>query len=215
MKRVLLAVCAFIILPLAAAAAEVTLNPIADAPIWSGAPNTNNGSAIDGYWGYYNGAQRTLVKWNVSGIYGTVTACRLRFQVTTNNWVATNMIMACRVTGSWVENTVTYNTQPGHDSSLSTGVFFEILPPTAPGTFTYNCETLANTIVQNWIANPSANNGLLLRMAWEGGNEAGRAFPYMREAYPAYTPVQLIVTYTAGGSGIAPASLGRVKALLQ
>jgi hypothetical protein len=208
MKMILVLIVA-IVLPLTTSAAEVILNPVADAPIWAGSPNENYGSAIDGYWGYYNGAQRTLVRWNVSGIYGTVTACKLRFHVWQNNWVNSNMIMACRVTASWAEYAVTYNTQPNHDTSFPTGVFMEEIPPSGTGVFTYDCGSIAPSIVQNWISNSSANHGVILRTAWEGTG-GGAAFPYMRES--PYTPVQLIVTYTPGGSGVAPASLGRVKA---
>lgn len=210
-------VSAFVIalaLPLTAPAAEVICDPLADAPIWAGSPNENFGSRIDGYWGYYNGGQRTLVKWYPYLVTGTVTACKIRFQVTINNWHQSgNMLQMYRLLGSWDEHTVTYNTQPCYDSTTN-GMLFNIIPPTGTGVFTYNCTTYANAIVQGWVDTPYTNCGVLMITNPENSG-VGTAFPYMKEGYPAYTPVQLIITYTPGGSGIAPASLGRVKALLK
>lgn len=151
---------------------------------------------------------RTLVKYDLTSVVGTVTGVKLSFQLMQNNWSG-NTIWACKLLGDWAEGTVTYATQPSHDTT-SAGIFLTAAAPTGLGPFTLDCTAAAVTIVQGWISSPSANYGIILRTEVEGSNL--RAYPYMKESTS--QPVRLIVTYTPG-SAIAPTSLGRVKTLFR
>jgi len=187
---------------------EVTLTPTADSPVFGYNPGTNYGGQSYGYWGYYNAPMRTLVKYNLTSVVGTVTAVKLSFQLQQNNWSGTT-IWACKLQGDWAEMTVTYANQPAHDTSAA-GIFLTATAPSGLGPFTLDCTAAAVTIVQSWISTPATNYGIILRTETEGSSL--RAYPYMRES--SSQPVRLVVTYTPG-SAIAPASLGRVKTLFR
>ena len=204
-KWLFLLVAAALTVPLVTCGAEATLTPTGDAPVFGYSPTSNYGSQTYGYWGYYNAAMRTLVQWNLSSVVGTVTSCKLSFYLMQNNWVAGTTIWACKLNGTWAESTVTWNTQPTHDTTTA-GLLLNTTAPTGTGIKTLDCTPAANAIVQAWIASPATNYGVILRNQTEGGTD--RAYPYMKES--PYQPVQLIVTYTL--SAVSPTSLGRVKA---
>jgi hypothetical protein len=186
-------------------AADITLKPIADSPIFGSSPGSNYGSNTYGYWGYYNNPMRTLVKYDCSTVSGTVTAVKLSFQLMQNNWLTTTRIWGCKLLADWQEMTVTYANQPAHDDT-GAGRFLDQLAVSGLGPFNLDCTTTANSIVQAWISSPSTNYGIILRTQTEGNQE--RAYPYMKES--SAQPINLIVTVT---SGVAPTSFGKVKAL--
>lgn len=191
-----------------ATAAEVTLNPTGDAPVFAHPTyiNRNMGTQTYGYWGFYNYPFRTFCQYNVSSVSGTVTKVELNFRLMQNNY-ATGKMWACKVTGSWSESTVTWSNQPTHDAGASTGRMLDIDWVTGNGPHRVTCTSVANTVVQGWISSPSTNYGLVLKKDPETGN-VPRCYPYMRESG---TGVQLIVTFTP--SAVTPESLGKVKAL--
>jgi hypothetical protein len=191
-----------------ATAAEVTLSPTGDAPVFAHPSyiNNNYGSQTYGYWGYYNYPFRTFCQYNLTSVSGTVTKVQLYFQLMQNNY-ATGKMWACKVTASWSESTVTWSNQPTHDDAAATGRMLDIDWVSGNGPHTVTCTSTANTVVQGWINTPATNYGLVLKKNPESGNTP-RCYPYMREAG---NPVKLIVTYTP--SAVAPESLGKVKAL--
>lgn len=208
MKRVLIflvaAACAF---PFVANAAEYTLNPIADSPVFALNPNQNYGSQTYGYWGYYNYPFRTLIKYDCSTVSGAVTKVELSFQLMQNN-TGTGKMWACKLNGDWQEMTVTWATQPTHDDTTA-GRLLDIDWVTGLGPHRVDCTAAAVNIVQGWINNPNTNYGLILKKDPESGNEP-RCYPYMKES--SYQPVRLIIT-TA--TPVEPYSLGKVKALFK
>ncbi len=201
-----------IILALAASAAfvgaaEVALKPAADSPIWEGSANSNYGSNTYGYWGWYNGCQRTLVRYDCTSITGAVSSAKLTFQLMQNNY-GTGKMWACKVLESWAENTVTYTNQPKHDDAEASRLL-DIDWVSSTGPNTVDCTTAAVAIIQGWVDSPSTNYGMLCKKNPESGT-VPRCYPYMKES--SYTPITLTVTYTVG---VEPASLGKVKSLFR
>ncbi len=189
-------------------AAEETLNPTADSPLWEGAPTRNFGTATYGYWGWFNGCQRTLCLYDLTKVSGTVTSAKLSFLLMQNNY-GTGKMWACKVLESWSENVVTWNTQPKHDDATASRLL-DIDWVSGLGPHTVNCTTAAVAIIQGWIDKPATNFGLLLKKNPESGT-VPRCYPRMKES--GQQPVRLIVTYTP--SAIAPASLGKIKTLFK
>lgn len=188
-------------------AAEETLKPVADSPLWEGAPNNNFGSNTYGYWGWFNGCQRTLVKYDCSTISGTVTAAKLNFLLMQNNY-ATGKMWACKVLETWSEMTVTYNTQPKHDDAEASRLL-DADWVSGTGPHTVDCTTAAVAIIQDWINNPSTNYGILLKKNPESG-VTPRCYPYMKES--GRQGVNLVVIYTVA---VEPSSLGKIKTLFK
>jgi hypothetical protein len=205
---VFLTVVALVTATGAAIAAEVTLNPTADAPVFAHPSylNRNMGSQTYGYWGFYNYTFRTFCKYDCSTLTGAVTKVQLRFRLMQNNYAAGKM-WACKVNATWSESAITWANQPAHDSSTA-GRMMDIDWVTGNGPHTITCTTAANAVVQAWMASASTNYGLVLRKNPESGN-VPRCYPYLRESG---TGVQLIVT-TA--TAVEPASVGKVKALFR
>ena len=188
-------------------AAEVELKPVADSPIWQGSPGSNYGSFTYGYWGWFNGCQRTLVRWDCSTVTGAVSSAKMKFQFMQNNYGAGKM-WACKVTQSWVESTVTYTSQPTHDDAVASRLL-DIDWVTGNGPHTVNCTAAAVAIIQAWVSTPATNYGVLLKKNPESGT-VPRCYPYMRES--SYTPPTLVVTFTVS---VAPTSFGKIKTLFK
>jgi hypothetical protein len=187
----------------------VVLNPVADSPLFELNGSTNYGTQNYGYWGYYNGAQRTLLLYDLSGISGVVTGAQLSWEYYNNYGSGANM-WACVVTGgSWDEYTVTWNSQPTHDDS-PTGRLLDIPWDTSMGIVTHDCTAEAIAIIQDWVDNPSTNYGMLLKKDPESGNEP-RCYPYMRES--SSQPVQLTVMYES--MALESMTFGEIKALFR
>jgi hypothetical protein len=191
-----------------AVAAEVTLNPVADSPIFgrSGYTTRNYGSQSYGFWGYWYGGQRTLVRYDCTSVTGAVTSAQLIVRFMQNNY-GTGKMWSCKVNAAWVESTVTWANQPTHDSSTS-GRLLDINWVSGLGPHTMNCTSAAVTIIQGWVNTPATNYGMILKKDPELGT-VPRCYPYMRES--AYPGVQLKVVYTVG---VEPQSLG-TKALFK
>ncbi len=189
-------------------AAEEVLNPAADSPLWEGAATRNFGSATYGYWGWYNGCQRTLVRYDCTKISGKVTGAKLSFQFMRNDY-GTGKMWACKVTETWVESVVTWNTQPKHDDAVASRLL-DIDWVSGLGPHTKDCTAAAVAIIQGWVDTPATNYGVMLKKNPESGT-VPRCYPYMKES--SSQPVRLIVTYTP--SAVAPASLGKIKTLFK
>jgi hypothetical protein len=186
------------------------LDPVADSPLFELMSSTNYGSQNYGYWGYYNGGQRTLLQYDLSGLSGaTVTGAQLSWEFYGNNGSGADM-WACVVTGgSWGEYTATWDNQPAHNDT-PTGRLLDIPWDTGTGIVTHDCTSSAVAIIQDWIDNPSTNYGMILKKDPESGNEP-RCYPYMKES--AYQPVQLIVEYTT--TSLENATFAQIKALFR
>ncbi|MBN2586416.1 MAG: DNRLRE domain-containing protein [Candidatus Fermentibacteraceae bacterium] len=189
---------------------SATLNPVADSPLFELQPSTNYGSQNYGYWGYYNGGQRTLLLYDLSGISGVVTGAQLSWQYYSTNFTGTANMLACVVTGgSWDEYSVTWTSQPAHDDSPA-GRLLDIPWDTGSGIVTHDCTAEAIAIIQGWVDNPSSNYGMLLKKTPESGNTP-RCYPYMRES--SSQPVQLTVEYET--MALESMTFGEIKALFR
>ena len=185
----------------------VILEPVADSPLFGYSPDSNYGSQIYGYWGYYNGGQRTILLYDLSSINGVIVGAQLSWEFHNNVGSGADM-WACLVTGgSWDEYAVTWNNQPAHDDSESSRLL-DILWDTSSGIVTHDCTAYAVSIIQNWVDNPSTNYGMLLKKNPESGN-LPRCYPFMRES--ANQPVQLIVEYIP--TALERRTFGEIKTL--
>ncbi len=188
-------------------AAEVTLNPVADSPLWQGSAGSNYGRATYGYWGWYGGAQRTLVRYDCSTVTGAVTSAQLIFRFMRNDY-GTGKMWACKVTGSWQEMTATWNNQPTHDDAAASRLL-DIDWVSGLGPHTKDCTSAAVAIIQGWVNTPATNYGLLLKKNPESGT-VPRCYPYMKES--SYPGVQLKVVFAVS---VEPQSLGKIKTLFK
>jgi len=195
----------FIVSPMLVFSAEASLTPAADSPIFEYQPTTNYGSQTYGYWGWYNGCQRTLVKWDLSSVTGTVVSAKLSWQCMQNN-AGTGKMWSCKVNAAWVESTVTWANQPAHDEAAASRIL-DIDWDANLGPVTHDCTSDAKAIIQNWVNNPSQNYGVKFKKDPESGTTP-RCYPYMKES--AYQPFKLIVTYYP--TAIEPTSVGEIKA---
>jgi hypothetical protein len=94
-------------------AGTYTFTPLADAQVSSDAPTTNYGTSarltVDG-----GPAAHSLVRFNASGLAGTVTSARIRIYV---NNPSPDGPTLYRTSSSWSETAVTWNTRPSASGS--------------------------------------------------------------------------------------------------
>jgi len=186
----------------------VVLEPMADSPIFELQGSTNYGTQSYGYWGWYNGAQRTLLMYDLSGINGTVTGAQMSWQYMNVVGTSGADMWSCVVTGgSWDEYSVTWSSQPAHDDSPA-GRLLDIPWDGSTGIITHDCTPEAVSIIQGWVDNPSSNYGMILKKDPESGTEP-RCYPYMKES--SFQPVQLIVEYVP--TALDRMTFGEIKAL--
>ncbi|MEE8639674.1 MAG: DNRLRE domain-containing protein, partial [bacterium] len=107
-----------------------------------------------------------------------------------------------RVTATWAEMTVTWTNQPAHNSTAYATTLVQ-------GGKWYAWDV--KTLIQDWVNATYSNYGFKLIRR----NEAGGAWPYFVSSdYPTGTNrPKLTVDYTP--TAIAPASVGKVKALFK
>lgn len=176
----------------------IVIQPSAkDASLESGYPTTNTGGNTNLWIGRYfigfsgNSVYRALIQFDVSSIPAgsTVTNAVLRLYIgfTTNPGI-TAYITPYLVTGTWDENTVTWNTAPAVDTS----VFGTISAVTGTGWYEWNI----TNIVNGWVNGIYANNGVMLRTP-ETQNFETKNFYSKEESNNLSLRPMLIVTYEA------------------
>lgn len=176
----------------------IVLQPSAkDAALESGYPATNTGSNKNLWIGRYfigfpgNSVYRALVQFDVSSIPAgsTVTNAILKLYIgsVTNPSIAAN-ITTYLVTGTWDENTVTWNTAPAVDTS----VFGTISAVTGTGWYEWNI----TNIVNGWVNGIYANNGIMLRTPETKDFETKNFYSREESTNAALRPM-LVVTYEA------------------
>ncbi|HEX9832200.1 MAG TPA: DNRLRE domain-containing protein, partial [Mycobacterium sp.] len=162
------------------ASAILTVPVVADAYVDSGAPTTNFGSStklrVDA-----SPTVQSFLRFNVSGVSGTVTKATLRIFATSSQSSGYN---AAGTSGSWTEGGVTYNTRPGLGSTVgSSGA------------------AAANTWTEADVT-PLVSGDGTIEIGIATGSSTALALS-SREGGAATAP-QLVLEIASGGSGTAP-----------
>jgi hypothetical protein len=106
-----------------------------------------------------------------------------------------------RITATWAEMTVNWGNQPAHYATA-----YAKVNVTGSGTYKWDVKTL----VAEWVAGTYTNYGFILKR----DNEAGGSWPYFCSSdHATYAHPKITVDYTI--TAIAPASVGKVKALFK
>jgi hypothetical protein len=106
-----------------------------------------------------------------------------------------------RVTAAWSETSVTWSNQPAHFATA----YVKVLVPSS-GTYKWDVKTL----VAEWVAGTYPNYGFILKR----DNEELSSWPYFCSSdHATYAHPKITVDYTL--VGIAPTSMGKVKALFR
>jgi hypothetical protein len=107
-----------------------------------------------------------------------------------------------RVNAAWQEMTVTWSNQPEHYATA----YAKVLVPTT-GTYKWDVKTL----VAEWVAGTYVNYGFILKR----DNEEASSWPYFCSSDHATADWRPKITVDYTPSAVAPASVGRVKALFR
>ncbi|HBG81766.1 TPA: hypothetical protein DDW69_02890 [candidate division CPR2 bacterium] len=168
----------------------ITLNPTADASADRVSPNFNSGSSSQLLVGGMDGTHDTyaLMKFDLTPLAGkTIHSASLKLYCKTMETVHINRIRPYRITGDWVESTVTYNTRPGY-STTDPVVNYTDVQNCANAWFSFDTTTL----VSGWARsiNPYTNYGFFLY-----GSQVTSYFTSREEPTSTIRP-QLVVQYT-------------------
>lgn len=169
----------------------VTLTAAADAHVNDSYPTSNYGTSTTLGIGKHPSSGnvfRTLVSFDLSTIPAgakiTSATLRLRFTGYDGSPASYNYFIR-RLTGSWAETSVTWNTQPGNTTSGQT----TYVGPTALAHYSYDVKA----IVQAWIESGLANYGFML-LAQDEVSSTILRYASREDATVDYRP-QLIVEY--------------------
>ncbi len=149
---------------------------------------------------------RALIEFDLGVLSGTtINSAKLDLWIALPNPTNYNFGVY-RVTASWVETTVTWNNQPAHHA---TAYDVTMISGAVGGPYTWDVKTL----VQEWANGTYTNYGLIVKRV---DMLRQTPWPYFRSSdntSASYRP-RLTVDYTPS-SAIAPASVGKVKALFK
>jgi hypothetical protein len=162
------------------------LTPAADAQILQGYPTTNYRIASSMWVGYddyltpQGQTARSLVRFDLSAVPSESTiihaALRLRLNGSYDFMGYTRLVTTYRVTETWTENSVTWNTAPGHGEAYGSAVI-------GHGQDALHWYSFPVTsLVQAWIDGVYTNHGIMLRGPEHGPN--WRSFSTREGGYP-------------------------------
>ncbi len=172
-----------------------------DSHIRGGAQSTNYGTysyiMLDWMPAQPN---RGLVEFNLSTISGaTINSAYIDLYSQYNS--PNDSFGIYRITASWGEMTVTWNNQPAHFATA----YAEVNVP-GPGWYKFNVKTL----VQQWASGTYVNYGFKLIKKAESGT-----YPFFCSSDNTTSGWRPKITVDYVFSGIAPTSMGKVKALFR
>ncbi|MDO6440946.1 VCBS domain-containing protein [Marinobacter sp. 2_MG-2023] len=151
------------------ALATETLNPSQDTYVDDNSDETNYGSSqfliVDKSGGGV-GDQRTLVQFDLSTIPAGSTITSATLYLTAVDITGSLTVSAYQVTEAWVGNTVTYDTQPGHENGASSG--FNAWAGQIVDGQPVDHDWDITSLVQAWVDGTASNYGVLL-----GSEESG------------------------------------------
>ena len=177
-----------------------------DAMVSARTPTNNYGTYV--YLMVNYGASyeaRALIQFDLSSISGaTINSAKLDLWIALPNSTNYNFGVY-RVTASWVESSVTWTAQPAHNATAYDAIR---ISGAVGGPYTWDVKNL----VQEWASGTYTNNGLMVKRV---DMNSPTNWPYFTSSdhSVATTRPKLTVDYTL--SGIAPTSMGKVKALFQ
>jgi S1-C subfamily serine protease len=111
-----------------------------------------------GSWSSYGGHSfRYLAKINLNGLSSASQFDKavLKIDRVSNSWDDDNNYVLYKVTSSWNENSVTWNSQPTY---ASTGVRAQVV---SQGVYKYEFDV--TSIIKEWLNNPSTNYGFIIK----------------------------------------------------
>jgi N-acetylneuraminic acid mutarotase len=154
--------------------ASITLDSTADACILEGYPTANLGSATDMWAGYDDSLDpagevvRSLVKFDLSTIPSGSKINSATFKAyLVSSYDYPDLyrdITAYRATGSWSEDSVTWNNSPGYGESYGS----EAIKHAEWDWYSWNVKSL----VQKWVDGTHGNHGLMLRGPEQSGTDS-------------------------------------------
>lgn len=170
---------------------ETTLSPTDDAYCDGANPSTNYGSSTDMIAGDYADPYNATIRFDVSSIPSDATitqALLCLYSHGQNYWTAgIDFLEIHRITSSWDESTITYNTFP----SYSDPVYRKLNATTGWNTWDIK------EIVQGWVNGSYANYGVYIgRDFTNSGDGSGWHIFYSKESGHTEFHPQLNVTYT-------------------
>jgi N-acetylneuraminic acid mutarotase len=175
------------------ALASTTFYSIADACIFEGYPTENVGSTADmwaGYDTYYDARiVRSLVQFDLSAIPSGSTINSAAFEAYLVGWYdypdRYRDIAVHRVTGTWSEDSVTWNNKPDYGES------YDSVSIKAEEVWDWHSWDVRN-LVQEWVNGTHANHGIMLRGPEQSDDPGWRSFS-TREGP---NPPRLVVDFT-------------------
>lgn len=206
---------AFVVLALSASWASadvVTLSPDQDVYTSSLNNTTNYGGSADLYIGkgtYWDlGFWRGYLEFDLSAIQGTINSASLKlYQYDTGPAAGGLPCDLHRVTASWSENTITWSTQPPHNSTIINSQ--NVGDSFYTGWITWNVTSL----VRDWVEYAVANDGLAIKHYYESTAGASRYGIFRaQESSAADQRPALVIDYEPF-SPVETASWGSIKAL--
>jgi len=172
---------------------EIILQPDAaagkDTYVASSNPTTNYGGAttIQTYWDETDPTRRRgLIEFDLSSIPAgaVISSAILELMVSVNGF--SPIVYLYRAITNWIENTVTWNTQPGISDLLISSI------PPGPGNWHSFDITIA---VQNWFTGIWSNQGMMLKLA-ETGALVVYAHYYSSDFATSTSRPKLTINYT-------------------
>lgn len=144
---------------------QQTFNPSADAVVLQGYPTLNFGSTIDMWVGYDDGLipngmiARSLIKFDLTSLplNQTISRATLRvYLISSRDFPNTNRtITAYRITSSWLESSITWNSAPGYGSAYGSESIRN-------DDFAWH-EVDVTSLVAAWYSGTYPNYGIMLR----------------------------------------------------
>jgi len=176
--------------------ASTTFDSIADACVLEGRPTTNYGSTVDMLAGYDDSQDpdgeiaRSLVKFDLASIPPGSTINSAAFEAYLVGWYdyldRYRDIAVHRITGTWSENSVTWNNKPGYSAS------YDSVSIKADENWDWHSWDVTD-LVQEWVDGVYSNHGIMLRGPEQpGADSAWRSFSTREGPYPP----RLIVDFT-------------------
>lgn len=186
--------------PLSARAITVTLSPTQDSWLAQASPNSNHGN--DNVLRVRTApaaVQRTVIQFDLSGIpvCSTVSSAVLNLTIT-NPPANSRMHGVHRLTNTWTEAGVDWDTRDGAAAWTTAGGDFAFLPSATAATGTVNGAVIQWTLTTDantWVATPSANRGWLIKDTAEASGTEITSYGSEENGMVADRPT-LVVTYT-------------------